>query len=212
MYLKRSKIPKTWPLPRKGKKYIVRPLHNLRNSIPLLIILRDVLKLVGTRKEVKKILSSGKIKVNGKVVRDERFPLTLFDNLNLDNKNFKLVYKNKKFDIVKIKDKEAEEKIAKVIGKKILKGNRMQVNLSDGRNYILKEKVKVGDSIIIDLKENKISKILPFKEGCKIMFISGKHVGEVGEVEAIDEKRKIIILKVGDEKINSKIDNLMVIK
>jgi len=212
MYLKRSKIPKTWPLPRKGKEYIVRPSHSLKNSIPLLIILRDILKLVKTRKDVKKLLSSEKIKVNGKVVRDERFPLTLFDNLSLKDKNFKLIYKNKKFDVIEIGGKEAEEKVAKVIGKKVLKGNKMQINLSDGRNYLSNENVRVGDSIVLNLKENKISEVLPFKEGCKIMFISGKHIGEIGEVETIDEKRRIIVLKVGDEKINSRVDNLMVIK
>jgi len=212
MHLKRNKIPKTWPLPRKGKKYIVRPSHGLKNSIPLLIVLRDILRLVKTRKEAKKLLSLGKIRINGKMIRDERFPLTLFDNLSLKDKNFKLIYKNKKFDVIEISGKEAEEKIAKIIGKKILKGNKIQVNLNDGKNYLLNEKVKVGDSAIINLKENKISEVLPFKKGCKIMFIAGKHVGEVGEVEAIDEKKKIIVLKVGNEKINSKIDNLMVIK
>jgi small subunit ribosomal protein S4e len=210
MHLKRSKIPKTWPLARKGTKYLVRSKHQLKSSIPLLIMLRDVLGVVETKKEAKSLINLKKVKVNGKVVRDEKFPLSLFDVLSLDDKNFKVIFRNRKFDIVEIKDDN--EKIVKVIGKKKLKKGKMQVNLSDGRNFIEDREIKVGDSVVIDLKKNNIKEILPFKEKCKILFISGKHLGEEGIVEKIDEKRKIITLKVKGEKINSKLDSLMVIK
>ena len=97
MHLKRNKIPKTWAVPRKGTKYVVRPLNNLKNSVPLLIILRDMLKVARTRKEVKKLLNLGKIKVNGKVVKEEKYALTLFDVLKLGEKNLRVVFKGKKF-------------------------------------------------------------------------------------------------------------------
>ncbi|MGD2073035.1 MAG: hypothetical protein PVG65_06065 [Candidatus Thorarchaeota archaeon] len=212
MYVKRQKIPKTWPLSRKGTKYLAVPKHNLKKGIPLVIILRDILKLVGTNKEAKKILNMNKVKVNHKVIRKERYPLTLFDVLSLDDKNFKLVLEKKKFGIVEAKGKDAEEKIIKVIGKKTVKKGALQVNLSDGRNYVIKENVKVGDSAVLNLKENKISEILPFKEGAKIIFITGKHIGEKGTIENIDEKKKIIELKVDSEKINGKRESLLVIK
>ena len=212
MHIKRQKIPKTWPLSRKGTKYLAVPKHNLKEGIPIIIILRDVLKIVGTNKEAKKILNMNKVKVNHKIVRKGKYPLTLFDILSLDNKNFKLILKKKKFDIVEAKGKDAEEKIVKVIGKKTVKKGALQVNLSDGRNYLIKESVKVGDSVVLNLKENKISEILPFKEGSKIIFITGKHIGEEGVIENIDEKKKIIELKVDSEKINGKQESLLVIK
>ncbi len=213
MHLKRSKKPKTWPLAKKGTKYLVRPSHSLKKAIPLLIVLKDIIKIAKNKKEVKKILNFGKIKVNGKTVREEKYPLILFDNLSLDNKNFKLVLKNKKFDIVEIKEEDANKKISKIVGKKILKREKIQINLADGRNYLIgKEKVKVGDSVVIDLKQNKIMEILPFKEKCRILFIAGKHIGEEGIIEEIDEKSKIITLKVGEEKLNSRLRSLMVIK
>ncbi len=213
MHLKRSKKPKTWPLAKKGTKYLVRPSHSLKKAIPLLIVLKDIIKIAKNKKEVKKILNFGKIKVNGKTVREEKYPLILFDNLSLDNKNFKLVLKNKKFDIVEIKEEDANKKISKIVGKKILKRGKIQINLADGRNYLIgKEKVKVGDSVVIDLKQNKIMEILPFKEKCRILFIAGKHIGEEGIIEEIDEKSKIITLKVGEEKLNSRLRSLMVIK
>lgn len=207
MYLKRNKMPKTWPLKRKGTKYLVSPSHGLKNSIPLLILLRDMLKIVKDRKEAKKIINLGKIKVNYKKVRDEKISLSLFDIIDLDGKKFKLILKNKKFNVDKV---EREEKIVKIIGKKILKGNKLQVNLSDGRNYIIKEKLKTGDSVVIDLKENKIKEVLEFKPGCKVLFMTGKHLGEEGIIEGTDKNSASV--KIGNEKINSRINNLMVIK
>src|SRR3989344_634946 len=210
MHLKRSKTSKTCPLARKGTKYVVVPSHNLKNSVPLLILLRDLLKIVKNRKEAKKIINLGKVKINDKKIKNEKFSLGLFDNLSLENKNFKVIFKNKKFNLKEISEKEAEEKISKVIGKKILKKGKTQINLQDGRNYLTKEKVKVGDSVVINLKENKIKEMLPFKASSKILFTKGKYLGAEGVVEKIDGKN--IEVKIGKEKINSRMDNLMVIK
>ena len=64
-------MPKEWPLTRKGKKYVV--VSRQRNGIPLLIVLRDMLKLGRTRKEIKKILNEGNVAVNGKMRKDLDF-------------------------------------------------------------------------------------------------------------------------------------------
>ena len=209
MYLKRNNMPKTWPLRRKGTKYLVRP-SSLRNSIPLLIVLRDMLKVVKNKKEAKEILNVGKIKINGKTIKEAKYSLTLFDILSLNEKNFKMLLKNKRFDVSETK--ENNEKISKVIGKKVLKKGKIQINLSDGKNYLSKDNIKTGDSVIIDFKENKISEILPLKQGSKILFIAGKHMGREGGVDEIDEKKKLIYIKVGGERINSKLNNIIVIK
>lgn len=209
MHLKRNEMPKSWPLAKKGTKYIVRPLNNLQKSIPLLIILRDILKIAQNKKEVKKLLHLKKIKVNCKTVNEERFPLMLFDTVSLDDKNFRLILKNRKFSLQEISDKEAGEKTVKVIGKKVLKGKKLQVNLNDGRNFLYNEKLATGDSVIIDLKENKISRVLPFKEGSRVIFISGKHIGEQGKIEKIE---KNIMVKAGQIKINAEKENLMVVE
>ena len=89
------------------------------------------------------------------------------------------------------------------------KKGRVQINLSDGKNYLSNEKIKVGDSVVVNLKEKRIIGVLPFKEKCKVLFVSGKHIGEVGIVEKID---RVVEVKVEDKKINSKKENLMVIK
>ena len=43
MYLKRHKIGKFWPVPRKGTKYLAVATHNKNDAIPLVVVVRDVL-------------------------------------------------------------------------------------------------------------------------------------------------------------------------
>jgi len=209
MHIKRNEMPKTWPLPRKGTKFVVVPSHNKENSIPLLIILRDILQIVKNRKEAKKIINGKKVKINFKFVKDVKQALQLFDILTLDNKNFRVVFKNKKFSLQEIGNEET--KISKIIGKKILKKNQIQFNFLDGSNLLVKEKAKVGDSIIINLKTKKIEKILPFKEKAKVIFIAGKHIGEEGKIKEIKEGEKLIKVEVEGREINAERKSLMVI-
>ncbi|MCX6748088.1 MAG: S4 domain-containing protein [Candidatus Pacearchaeota archaeon] len=203
MHLKRNSMPKTWPLQKKGTTYITGARDGFGQTIPLIIVLRDILKLAKTRKEVKAILTSRNLKLNEKVIKDEKYPVRLFDTLIVGEKSFKTVLKNKKFSF----EPGKSEKIAKIIGKKILAG-KVQLNLNDGSNIITKEKTNVGDSIIIS-KDKKIE-ILAFKEKCNILFIKGKHLGEQGTVEKIQGEDLIIKLK--DEKINARQENVIVIK
>ncbi len=209
MHLKRNKSPKNWPLKRKGTKFLVRTSHNLENSVPLLIILRDVLKLVENKKEVQKLINQKIIKINNKLVRDVKYPLNLFDILSLSNKNFRVIIENKKFNIKEISESESKEKIEKITGKKIIKNKKQQINLSNGKNILSQEKTKTGDSALIDLEKNKIKKILPLKKSAKIFFTTGKHIGQEGEIEDIQEKK--LIVKLDKEKINTKINSIIVI-
>ena len=57
-HLSRLAMPKTWKVKRKGIKWVTRPLpgaHSLKQGMPISVLLRDVLKLARTTKEVKKL-------------------------------------------------------------------------------------------------------------------------------------------------------------
>ena len=211
MHLKRNKTPKSWPIERKGTKYLVVPQHNLKNGIPLLVALRDILNFAQNRKEAKKILSLGKVKVNGKIAKEEKQPLLLFDVLSIGEKNFRVVLENKKFSLMEIQERETLEKIAKIIGKKILKGGKIQINLSDGRNFITKESLKTGNSVIVDFKERKIKKIIEPRKGGKMIVLKGRHSGKSGKIVSI-EKNKSAMINFGKEKASVKLDNLIAIE
>jgi len=211
MHLKRQKAPKSWSVPRKGNKYLAMPSHNQVNSISLIMSLREILNGISTRKELKKVLNEGKIKINGAVVKKINYSLGLFDVLSFENGDYRVsLNEHRKFIIEPIDPKDANSKISKVIGKKILNNKKMQVNLSDGRNYLSNEEIKTGDSVLINLKENKISKILPLKIKSRVFITKGKHAGQKGAIAEIVDSGKKKIARL-DNKINVQLENLIVI-
>lgn len=214
-HLKRQKIPKNWPIPRKGHAYVVRPNFNINKGIPILIILRDLLKIAQNRKEVKQAIHSNNILLNNKTIRDEKNNALLFDIITIipSKEHYKLgLSRFGKFNLEEIKGREINYKIAKVINKKTLKNKKTQLNLSDGRNFISDLKCKVNDSVLISLKEKKIEGCLELKEKARVIVFAGKHSGKKGIVEKIDLKRKMVKINTDriTERINVLIKQLMV--
>jgi len=215
MHLKRQKIPKNWPIHRKGTKYIVRPNFNLKKGIPILILLRDMLKVCENRKEVRKAIHSKYILVNDKLVKNEKNSLALLDKLSIlpSKKYYKLnLSKFGKFEIEEIREPDTHHKVAKIVDKKILKGKKVQLNLADGKNFLSNLSCKVNDSVVIDFKEGKIKKCLPLKEKSNVLVFAGKHSGKRGIINKIKPERKIAELEIGKEKINVLIKQFMVIE
>lgn len=214
-HLKRQAIPKNWPIRRKGTKFVVKPRS--RKGIPLLMVLRNLLKIAQTRKEVKKAIHRKHLLINNKIVKDEKIGMTLFDTLSLvpSKTHYILGLSEKgKFELKSIKENEANKKIVKIIDKKILKGKKIQLNLSDGRNFLSTPQLtcKPNDSILINFKDKKIEKCLPLEEKSNVVIFAGKHAGETGKIEEINKERKMAIIKNGKEKSNILIKQLMVVE
>lgn len=215
MYLKRHKAPKHWPIKRKGTTYVVRANSNLKQGIPILIILRDLLKVAENRKEVKKIIYHKFLLLNNRLVKDEKNSATLFDVITLipSKESYRLELSNKGiFELKKIQEKEATKKISKITNKKILKGKKVQLNLSDGRNYLSDIKCKVNDSVLIDFKNDKIEKCLTFAEKKEVVVFAGKHAGKIGVIKKISFEKKMVEIDMDKEKINVLIKQIMVTK
>lgn len=188
MHITRQAISNKWPIKRKGTKYLVVPSHNIKDGLPLLVIMREILGFVKTKRELKRVLNENKILVNNKKTKDEGRTLLLFDTLSLkdENKFYKLNYSSRgKLNVEEINEKEANYKVSKIINKHILRGNKTQLNMNDGINLISKEKINVGDSVLFNFKEKKIEKVIPVKEKAKVLIIKGKHTGETGEINEI---------------------------
>ncbi|MBS3074179.1 hypothetical protein J4447_01855 [Candidatus Pacearchaeota archaeon] len=217
MYLKRAKSPRTWPIKRKGTKYVAVPSHNISRGLPLLIILRDYLKLGSTRREIKKALALGAVYVNGKQIKEDKYGLTLNDVITLRSGNnyeesYRLTYSdNRKFSLDKISREESNEKTSKVVGKKILKGRKIQISLLDGRTMISKPDIKIGSSVLIDLKSKKVKKVIPLQKNSEIIVISGKHIGKKGKVEEVLDEG-VVRVAFGSKKIGLKLESIMALK
>jgi len=211
-HLRRENAPKNWPIKKKGTAYIIK---SGKDELPILIALRDILKVANNRSEIKKAIFKKEIIVCGKIIRDEKLNLKLFDvlTINSSKKNYRVVLsKEGKFEFKKIDEDEKDFKIVKIINKKILKNKKIQLNLGDGRNILSETKCKINDSLLINLKNNKIERCLPLKEDSKVLIISGKHIGEEATIKRILDKFKMIELEIQNKIAKVLIKQIIVIK
>ncbi len=215
MHINRKNIGKFWPVPRTGTKYVAVSTHHQSTAIPLIVVMRDILKLIKTKKELKKVLSEKQVLINHKEIRETNYPVLLFDVISLPllRKYYRAVLsEHKKMSFEEISEKDAEKKVLKIIGKQILKGEKVQVNLLDGRNILLKEDVSVDDSLVYNLKQKKVEKVIRMEKGNTAYVIKGKHIGKQGTIESIIERggKKLLKIKDGDDKINVWVKNVII--
>ena len=103
-----------------------------------------------------------------------------------------------KIDLIKINKEESLLKPCKIIGKTIVRG-KLQLNLFDGKNILAdKNLYKVGDTLLLSLPGQKISKHLKLDKKSAIFLTGGKHIGEIGNVEDIIKNKVIYKNNKGD--------------
>ncbi|MCR4327224.1 MAG: hypothetical protein NUV46_01440 [Nanoarchaeota archaeon] len=210
-HMKRHAAPKNWPISRKGTTFV---LSKNSKGIPVLVLLRDLMKVARTRNEVKQAIHKKDLIISNKLVHDEKKSLELFDTLTLvhSKKNYRLVLSPKgKYDLEEIKEGDANSKISKIVNKKSLRGKKIQINLSDGRNYLSDLKCSIGDSAIVDLEKNKISKVIPLKEKSEILVVGGKHAGKKGKITKIVEGTNMVEIESEEKKFRALIKQVMVL-
>jgi len=202
-HLKRLAAPVNWQLPRKVKKFTVRPSagpHSMDKSLPLLLVVRDILKYADNAREAKKIIKMGKILIDGRKRKEYKHPTGLMDVLSIPDteENF-LVLLDEKGRITLKKTDKNDVKLCKINNKTVIKGGHIQLNLHDGRNHIVKladatkaeeDVYKTGDSVLISIPEQDIVGHVSFEEGKLAYITGGKHVGEFAKIVEI-EKRKL---------------------
>lgn len=188
-HIHRLAAPKRYPILRKIAHYLIKVNpgpHSKKDSVPLLIALRDILKIVQTSREAKKVLNARKIYVDGVVRRDPKFPIGLMDVISIpdENKQFRVVFdKHGRISLIEIKDDEAKLKLCKIVNKKKIKGGKTQLNLHDGRNIIVeKDEFKTGDSLLIEIPSQDIKKHLKFEKDVFVYITDGTHVGEFAKI------------------------------
>lgn len=183
-HMKRIAAPRSMKILRKTSKYVVKQSpgrHPISFSIPLLVLVRDYLGLATTAKEAKKIIKSGEVLIDGKPMKDFKFGVGLFDIVSIPKQNiYKKVIINNRGELVlaDISPSEADKKICKIKNKYYYKG-KLMVTLHDGRNVPASPEYKIGDSVILNLKENKVEKHLPFKENAKALVLGGQFINNV---------------------------------
>jgi len=218
LHLKREVSPAFWPIHRKEFTWAVKPRpgpHPINRCIPLVIIIREVLGLAETRKEARKIISQGKVKVDGEVRRDDRFPAGLMDVISIPEikANYRILPSEKGLSLHQIDEKEASFKLCRIENKTVIRGGHIQLNLHDGRNILIRtedprkaeeDKYRTLDTLMISIPDQEIIEHLKMKEGMSAILIDGKNIGKHGIISSIEKqsgrKRRNLLVDIKDEK------------
>jgi len=201
-HIKRLTVPKTWNVTLKENKYITKHYpagHPMELSIPLVVMLRDTMKVARTAKEVLEIIHNKEIYVDNVRVKEIKYGVGLMDVVEIRalNKFYRLVLSPAgMLEAVEIPAAEAHVKPMKIIKKSMLKKGKMQINLLDGSNVLSDMKCSVGDTAVFDVKSKKITDLLAFEAGNYVYLIAGKNIGVRGVIDSINDN--IITISTDD--------------
>ena len=193
--MKRVFAPSSWLLSKLEGRYAPKTSagpHKSRESIPLLVILRNKLKYAINGHEVKEIVKNkeGNIFVDGKVRRDPHYPLGFMDVLSIPKtqENYRILYDVKKrFVLHPIDAKEAPYKLLKIKRKAMGPNKIPYIVTDDGRTIRFPDhEIKVGDSVKLNLTSGKIEKIIKMEIGNTCILTGGNSTGRVGVIQKID--------------------------
>lgn len=160
--------------------------HKLRESLPLIIFLRNRLKYALNGREVKAILMQRLVKVDGKVRTDSTYPAGFMDVITLEKTGefFRLVYDIKgRFTIHRITEEEAAYKLGKVKRVQLGKRGIPYLVTHDGRTIRYPDpSIKVNDTVKIDIESGKITSFVKFDTGNLCVVTGGRNIGRIGVI------------------------------
>ena len=218
--LKRKPAPRFWPIHRKEFVWVVKPSpgpHSLQKCLPLAVVLRDILGFAQTRKEAKTIVSQGKINVDGKVRRQDAFPVSIMDVISISDvdKCFRVLPFRKGLTLHPIGKEETPFKLCRIENKGVTKNGHIQLNLHDGSNILVtvadpknpqEDIYNTLDTIKISLPEKQILEHVKMKKNDFVIITGGKNVGKHGKIveaeSAKGKKRRNALVIIEDEKGN----------
>ncbi|AXR82388.1 30S ribosomal protein S4e [Natrarchaeobaculum sulfurireducens] len=190
---KRLSVPKSWPVERKTDVFTVKAgagPHG-EDGVPLVVLLRDVLGYVDSKKEARYALSEDAILVNGQPINDERRPIGMFDILAFPGRGeYYRVFPDEggRLSLTEIDEDAAGSRLGKIEGKQQVPGGDTQLTLHDGTNVVVDadSEYTPNDSIVVDNDDKSIVAHFPYEEGALVTAVSGNHGGKIGEIDTIE--------------------------
>jgi small subunit ribosomal protein S4e len=206
---KRLSAPKSWPVERKEETFTVSAgagPHG-ESGVPLLIVLRDVLGYVDSRKEARYALNQDNVLINGVAESDEERPVGMFDIVAFDEREeYYRVFPDEggRLALTPIEADAAQSKLGKIDEKRHVSGGDVQLTLHDGQTLLVDEDAPydANDSIVVANEDSEASEDasdasgdqprageivahFEYEEGALVTAIAGAHAGEIGTIDEI---------------------------
>jgi small subunit ribosomal protein S4e len=193
--LKRAASPRSWPIARKGRKWVQRPApgpHPQDESLPVVMVLREMLGLANSAREARILLRDGKVRVDGKVVKEVARGVGLMDVVSIAapvGKDYRVLKDRRgRLQLVPIPSPDAKFKLGRVRFKHTVPGGKVALTLHDGRNILVESKseVRVGDTLRVELPDQKVLQRIALSPNALVYISGGSHVGEIARVEKVE--------------------------
>ncbi len=163
----------------------------MRESLPLILILRNRLKYALTGKETKMICMEKHIQVDGKVRTDPNFPAGFMDVVEIPKSGdqFRLIFDTKgRYALHRISDEEKGFKLCKIVKQEMSKKAVPFVVTHDGRTLRYPDPlVKVDDVVKLDIATGKMTDFIKFETGKLAMITKGRNTGRVGTILHVEK-------------------------
>ena len=207
---KRLAVPKSWPVERKEETYTTKATAGPHGEegVPLLIVLRDVLGYVDSKKEARYALGQDSVRINGKAVSDERRPIGMFDILAfVERAEYYRVFPDEggRLSLTPIDADAARSKLGKIVDKTQVSGGETQLTLHDGETLLVEDASDYSgnDSIVVSNSgersaSDRVSGDEPraddgeeivaqftYEEGALVTAVRGAHAGRIGRIDEI---------------------------
>lgn len=173
---------------RKVNPYVLKPnagRHTLDSSIAISTVIKEKLGIAQNERESRRILNAGSVEVNGKVVKDPRFPIGFGDVISFkpSKEQFSIgVGRSGTITVSKAQWHHHDQPL-KVVGKYIASSKKEMVRLYNGVIIPSVNGVSVNDSVMV--KDGKIYKVIKLEKGAKCLVVKGVHASLEGTIAEI---------------------------
>ena len=215
--MKRLAAPRSWDISRKSSRFVFKPLpgpHAVASAYPLGVVVRDLASLAHLSKELKFILKSGKVLVDGAERKTPRFPVGLFNVVSVpaEGVDYRLVPSQKGLSLAKVPAEEARTKLCGVYSKTKVKGGHIQYGLHDGRS-LLDDSLNLapGDALLLEVPSQKVLGQAKLAKGSLGLVLTGDRAGQIGKILDVKkgtisrEKMVKITLPSGETEVPSRL-------
>jgi small subunit ribosomal protein S4e len=189
---KRLAVPNSWPVERKEETYTTKAAAGPHGEagVPLLIVLRDVLSYVDSKKEARYALDQDSVLINGDAVSDVRRPVGMFDILAFrEREEYYRVFPDEggRLSLTPIDADSAGSKLGKIVGKTQIPGGDTQLALHDGETLLVEDAsaYDTNDSIVVSNDDGEIVAHFTYEEGALVTAVRGAHAGRIGTIDEI---------------------------
>jgi small subunit ribosomal protein S4e len=194
--LKRVAAPRSWDIPRKGKRFVFKPspgTHPIGSSYPLGVVVRDLASMAERNKEIKYLARTSRVLVDGRSRGSPSFPVGLFNVVSFPSEglSYRLVPTPKGLRLARVEQNEATRKLCSVYTKTKIRGGHIQYGLHDGRS-ILDDKLSLspGDAVLLELPSQKVLDQVRLAKNSMGLVLTGDRAGQLGRI--LDVKKGTI--------------------